>query len=99
MEAGYRVHLTHAGALPRFGGLKYTNDSSDARHLAQLLRLGILPRGYIYYSRRPSRGSVCEAEHSEGQIEARFALWRARQQRMLVELLAILTHDQQASIR
>ncbi len=48
MEAGYRVHLAHAGALPQYAGLKFTNDSADARHLAQLFRLGILPTGYIY---------------------------------------------------
>ena len=29
-------------------GLKYTNDSHDARWLAHLLRLDILPTGYIY---------------------------------------------------
>ncbi len=48
MDAGYRVHLAHAGALPQYAGLKFTNDSADARHLAQLFRLGILPTGYIY---------------------------------------------------
>ncbi len=34
--------------MPQYAGLKYTNDFSDARHLAHLLRLGILPTGYIY---------------------------------------------------
>ncbi len=48
MEAGYRVHLAHAGALPQYAGLKYSNDITDAGYLAQLLRLGILPTGYIY---------------------------------------------------
>ncbi len=48
MEAGYKVHLAHTGALPQYEGLKYTNDFSDARYLAHLLRLGILPTGYIY---------------------------------------------------
>lgn len=28
--------------------MKYTNDATDARFLAHLLRLGILPEGYIY---------------------------------------------------
>jgi len=48
MEAGYPVHLAHTGAMPQYAGLKYTNDFSDARQLAHLLRLGILPTGYIY---------------------------------------------------
>ncbi len=48
MEAGYTVHLAHTGGMPQYAGLKYTNDFSDARHLAHLLRLGILPTGYIY---------------------------------------------------
>lgn len=48
MDAGFQVHLAHTGAMPQYAGLKYTNDFSDARHLAHLLRLGILPTGYIY---------------------------------------------------
>src|SRR5499427_86235 len=48
MEAGYRVHLANPAAIQQYSGLKYTNDQSDARWLAQLLRLGILPEGYIY---------------------------------------------------
>lgn len=47
METGFRVHLAHTGAIPQYAGIKYTNDESDARHLAHLLRLGILPEGYI----------------------------------------------------
>ena len=48
MDAGFAVHLAHTGAVPQYAGLKHTNDESDARHLAHLLRLGILPEGYIY---------------------------------------------------
>ena len=48
MDAGFAVHLAHTGAIPQYAGLKHTNDESDARHLAHLLRLGILPEGYIY---------------------------------------------------
>ena len=47
MDAGYRVHLAHTSAVPQYAGLKYTNDHSDARHLAHLLRLGIVPTGHI----------------------------------------------------
>src|SRR5215471_19325971 len=48
MEAGYRVHLANPAAMQQYNGLKYTDDRSDARWLAQVLRLGVLPEGYIY---------------------------------------------------
>jgi transposase len=48
MEAGYRVHLANTSAIKKYDGLKYSGDSTDARYLAQLLRLGLLPEGYIY---------------------------------------------------
>ncbi|HEY6073697.1 MAG TPA: IS110 family transposase [Anaerolineales bacterium] len=48
MDAGYRVHLAHAPALPQYSGLKHADDQHDAQWLAHLLRLGLLPTGYIY---------------------------------------------------
>ncbi len=48
MAAGYSVHLANTAAIKQYDGLKHTNDHSDARWLAQLLRLDILPTGYIY---------------------------------------------------
>ena len=48
MEASYRVHLANPAAIQQYNGLKYTDDHSDARWLAHLLRLGVLPEGYIY---------------------------------------------------
>jgi transposase len=48
MEAGYHVHLANPAAMQQYNGLKYTDDHSDARWLAHLLRLGVLPEGYIY---------------------------------------------------
>jgi transposase len=48
MDAGYCVHLAHAPALPQYSGLKHVDDEHDARWLAHLLRLGLLPTGYIY---------------------------------------------------
>ena len=48
MAAGFPVQLAHTSALPQYEGLKYSNDFSDARYLAHLLRLGLLPTGYIY---------------------------------------------------
>jgi transposase len=48
MAAGHRVHLANTTAIEQYKGLKHTDDESDARWLAHLLRLGILPEGYIY---------------------------------------------------
>ena len=45
--AGYRVHLANTAAIKRYEGSKHSGDEDDAAYLAQLLRLGILPRGYI----------------------------------------------------
>jgi len=47
MDAGFEVRLAHTGAIPQYAGIKHTNDQTDARHLAHLLRLGILPEGHI----------------------------------------------------
>lgn len=46
--AGYQVHLANTAAMKRYDGLKHSGDDTDAGHLAHLLRLGILPTGYIY---------------------------------------------------
>lgn len=48
MEAGYKVKLVNTAAVKIYDGMKYTGDEHDARHLAHLLRLGILPCGHIY---------------------------------------------------
>jgi transposase len=48
MERGYKIHLANTAAIQQYNGLKYTDDDSDARWLAHLLRLGVLPEGYIY---------------------------------------------------
>jgi len=48
MEAGYQVHLTNTWAAKQYEGLKYSDDRHDARWLAHLLSLGILPEGFIY---------------------------------------------------
>jgi len=48
MEQGHKVHLANTAAIQQYEGLKYTDDHSDARWLAHLLRLEVLPEGYIY---------------------------------------------------
>ncbi|GGD48083.1 IS110 family transposase [Lacimicrobium alkaliphilum] len=48
MEAGYQLHLVNTTAVKTYSGLKRADDKDDARWLAHLLRLGILPTGFIY---------------------------------------------------
>ena len=48
MDAGFGVHLANTAAIKQNEGLKHTGDRHDARWLAHLLRLNILPEGYIY---------------------------------------------------
>lgn len=46
-EAGFKVHLANTTAIKQYEGLKHSGDNADARYLAHLLRLGILPTGTI----------------------------------------------------
>src|SRR6201988_1327902 len=54
MDQGHKIHLANTAAIQQYEGLKYTDDPSDARWLAHLLRLGILPQGYIYPKEHPA---------------------------------------------
>ena len=47
MDAGYSIHLANTTAIKQYDGLKHRGDESDARHLAHILRLGLLPEGHI----------------------------------------------------
>lgn len=47
MEADYSIHLANTTAIKQYDGLKHRGDESDARHLAHILRLGLLPEGHI----------------------------------------------------
>jgi transposase len=44
----FPVQLANPAKIQQYSGLKRTGDQSDALWLAELLRLGILPTGYIY---------------------------------------------------
>jgi hypothetical protein len=47
IDAGYSLHLANTTAIKQYDGLKHRRDESDARHLAHILRLGLLPEGHI----------------------------------------------------
>jgi len=54
--ADYPVRLANPAEMQKYSGLKQTDDETDALWLAELLRLGILPTGYIYpKAERPVR--------------------------------------------
>lgn len=64
MSAGYPVHLANPAAIQRYAGLKHADDQHDAFWLAELLRLGILPEGYIYpKEERPIRDLLRKRGH------------------------------------
>jgi transposase len=64
MAEGYKVHLANPTAIQQYSGLKYTDDQWDSFWLAHLLRLGILPEGYIYPSdERPLRDLLRKRLH------------------------------------
>ncbi|MDY6911907.1 MAG: IS110 family transposase [Chloroflexota bacterium] len=55
-SAGFKVHLANPSAIKQYEGLKHTDDRWDSFWLAHMLRLGILPEGYIYPKKhRPTR--------------------------------------------
>ena len=41
------MHLANTGAIKKYEGLKHSGDEADARYLAHLLRLRIVPTGTI----------------------------------------------------
>jgi transposase len=53
---GYKLHLANPSAIKQYEGLKHTDDQWDSFWLAHMLRLNILPEGYIYPKKeRPVR--------------------------------------------
>jgi transposase len=64
MEKGHKVHLANPSAIQRYSGLKHSDDKHDAFWLAEMLRLGILPEGYIYpKEERPVRDLLRKRGH------------------------------------
>jgi transposase len=55
-DKGYKMHLANPSAIQQYEGLKHTDDKWDSFWLAHMLKLGILPQGYIYPKKlRPMR--------------------------------------------
>ncbi len=56
--AGYTAKLANPSAM-QYQGLKYSDDRSDARWLAEMLRLVILPSGPFTRKRNDRYGTCC----------------------------------------
>jgi transposase len=53
---GYPIDLANPAQIKQYSGLKHSDDTSDAFHLAELQRLKILPKAHIYDAQlRPVR--------------------------------------------
>ena len=66
--AGFKVHLGNTTAIKKYDGLKHTGDETDARHLAHLLRLGILPTGTRSMDSSPAcRALACNCPIAMGR--------------------------------
>ncbi len=64
MEEGYKVHLANPAGIQQYKSMKYRDDKDDAFWLAEMLRLGILPEGYIYpKEERPIRDLLRKRGH------------------------------------
>jgi transposase len=64
LEHGYKVHLANPSAIQKYSGLKHADDVHDAFWLAEMLRLNILPVGYIYpKEERPIRDLLRKRGH------------------------------------
>jgi transposase len=64
MEEGYEMHLANPSRVQQYSGLKHGDDEDDAFWLAEMLRLKILPEGYIYpKEQRPLRDLLRKRGH------------------------------------
>ncbi len=64
MAEGYTLHFANPTAIQKYTGLKYSDDQHDPCWLADMLRLGILPKGYsIRKKNRPIRDLLRKRGH------------------------------------
>lgn len=88
MEHGYDVQLVNTAAIKQYDGLKYSGDHQDAFHLAHLMRLGILPTGYIYPKELRAvrdllrRRLLLVQAAAQQQISIQSQIWRSTGQRL-----------------
>jgi len=83
---GYAIDLANPAQIEQYSGLKHSDDTHDAYHLAELQRLNILPKAHIYDAElRPVRDLLrrrtnlvhqpkSSPKHTERRRPARFRL-------------------------
>jgi transposase len=63
-DEGYEMHLANPTKIQQYSGLKHSDDKDDAFWLAEMLRLKILPEGYVYpKGQRPLRDLLRKRGH------------------------------------
>ena len=77
MEAGYAVHLANTAALVQYSGLKYSDDDSDARWLAQRCAAACCRRA-TSTPRRTARCAICCAGAAVWCSSIPPTCWRSR---------------------
>jgi len=103
MVAGFVVQWAHTSALPEYSGLKHSNDFSDARPLAHLLRLGLLPSGYIYPKEERGlrdllrRRLLLVRQRSLHHVSLQSLIARHSGQRLNTRKIKLLTQEQLAN--
>jgi transposase len=75
---GYQVHLANTTAMKRYEGIKHSGDETDAAYLAHLLRLGILPTGYICPPQERARCAILPASGCSWCARVTPRCWRWR---------------------
>ena len=76
-DAGFSPCLANPAAIKQYEGLKYTDDSHDAFYLAQLMRLGILPTGYLIPASN-AESVICCGGACRWCAWPRVCYWRAK---------------------
>ncbi len=98
-ESDYRVHLINTLAAKQYQGLKYTDDKTDARWLAHMLRLGILPTGWIYPKEKRAirdllrRRSQLVRQKTANRLGLRNVLERTTARRLSANALKKISQD------
>ena len=98
MDAGYPVSLVNTSAVQQYEGLELTDDRHDARWLAHLMRLDILPTGSIHpKEERPvrnllrQRGRLVQQRQTAGVVRRadRCLVARLHDRRVPLELVGL----------
>ena len=91
MEHSHDVQLVNTAAIKQYDGLKYSGDHQDAFHLAHLMRLGILPTGYIYPKELREvrdllrRRLLLVQAAAQQQISIQSQIWRSTGERLAAQ--------------